>query len=269
MPTLQRENFICYYEETGSGEPLILICGISADLQVWRFILPELSKCVRVISLDNRGAGRSSAPDEVYTIQQMADDVLALMDDLQIPSANIVGWSMGGIIAQSLALSHPERVKHLVLLGSFVAADGMLRNAIGNWVNIRRSDMPYEQVVRHVARLVYSPALANNEATYEAFIQAMLKNPYRQSLQGFVRQAEALIGYAAPTQLSDLQVPISILVGEHDQLAPPYLSEQLSAKFPHATLRVLPGAHSGFVEHPAQYAETLLALINRPSGNDV
>jgi 3-oxoadipate enol-lactonase len=268
MPILQRNDFHTYFEECGSGEALVLVCGISADLQAWRFVLPELSKHFRVITFDNRGAGRSSAPDEPYTIEQMASDLLALLDHLQISSTNLLGWSMGGLIAQSLALSQPERIKHLVLLGSFAAPDGMLRNAISNWVNIRLSNMPYEQVVRHVARLVYSPVLANNEATYEGFIQAMVKNPYRQPVHGFVRQAGALIRYAQPERLSNLRLPVSVMVGECDQLAPPYLSEQLAAVFPKAKLQVLPGAHSGFVEYPAQYADAVTNALCRQGAHD-
>lgn len=269
MPKLQRGDYVSYYEDAGSGEPLLLICGISADLQVWRLLVPELGKHFRVVTVDNRGAGRSSAPDEPYTIQSMANDVVALLDHLQISSAHVLGWSMGGVIAQSLALTHPEKVKRLVLLGSFAAADGMLKNSIKNWVNIRRSNMPYEQVMRHVARLVYSPALANNESAYEAFIQVMVNNPYRQSLHGFVRQAEALLEYTAPGQLSTLQVPTSVLVGEHDQLAPPYLSEELAALLPHSNFHVLAGAHSGFVEYPALYAKTLIKLLSHPAaGHD-
>ena len=264
MPIFQRDDFSTYYEETGAGEPLVLLCGISADLQAWRFMLPELGKRFRVISVDNRGAGRSSAPDAPYTIAQMADDVLALLEHLQIPSANVLGWSMGGLIAQTVAAKHPDKVKHLLLLASGVAPDGMLKNLINNWVNIRRSDMPYEQVMRHVARLVYSPALANNEAAYEGVIQAMVKNPYRQSLHGFVRQAEALVGYTPAEGVTSLRMPISILVGEHDQLTPPYLSEQLAEVFPHARLQRLPGAHSGFVEYPAQYAKAVIEAIDSP-----
>ena len=143
----------------------------------------------------------------------------------------------------------------------------MLKNAITNWVNIRRSNMPYEQVVRYAARLVYSPALADNEPAYEAFVQAMVNNPFRQSIQGFLRQAEALIGHTVPDKLSTLQVPVSVLVGEYDQLAPPYLSEQLAALLPRSSLRVLPGAHAGFVEHPALYAQTLLALLGPSIGD--
>ncbi|MFT5112290.1 MAG: 3-oxoadipate enol-lactonase [Parasphingorhabdus sp.] len=238
MPIFQRDDFISYYEDTGSGEPLVLICGLSADLQTWRFLVPELSKQFRVIAIDNRGAGRSSAPDQPYSIPEMANDVIELLNHLNIASADVIGWSMGGVIAQSIALTDPEKVKHLVLLGSCIAADGMLKNAITNWVNIRRSNMPYEQVARYVGSLVYSPTLANNEPAYEAYIQAMIANPYRQSMQGFVRQAEAVVAYIASRQLGTLQIPTSVLVGEHDQLVPPYLSEQLAASIPNATLRV-------------------------------
>jgi 3-oxoadipate enol-lactonase len=170
---------------------------------------------------------------------------------------------MGGVIAQSIALARPEMVRRLVLLGSFAAPDGMLKNAIRNWVNVRRSNMPYEQVVRYVARMVYSPTLANNEPAYEAFIQFMVNNPYRQSMQGFVRQADALLEYTAPSQLSTVQVPTSVLVGEHDQLTPPYLSEELAELLPNATLKVLAGAHSGFVEYPALYAQTVSEILRK------
>jgi pimeloyl-ACP methyl ester carboxylesterase len=132
VPEFQRNGYVSYYEEAGSGEPLVLICGLSADLTVWRLLLPELAKHFRVVSLDNRGAGRSSAPDEPYTIQGMADDAIALLDHLQIAAANVLGWSMGGVIAQSIALARPEMVKRLVLLGSFAPPDGMFKNAIRN-----------------------------------------------------------------------------------------------------------------------------------------
>lgn len=261
MPTLNYGQFTTYYEEAGSGEPVVLICGFTADLQIWRTLSPLLSEKFRVITFDNRGAGRSSAPDEPYTIQGMAEDLASLLDHLEVTSTNIVGWSMGGVVAQSFALSYPSRAKHLVLLGTFTAPDNMFRNAISNWVNIRQSNMSYEQVVRHVARLVFSPSFADNVATYESTIQLIVSNPYRQPLHGFLRQAEALLAYTEPPDLRSLQVPISILVGEHDQLTPGYLSQQLKATFPHATLEVLPGAHSGFLEHPKTYTTTLAAAF--------
>jgi len=268
MPSLQRNGFSTYYEDTGSGDPVVFICGLSADMQVWRFQAPDLGKTHRVIAFDNRGAGRSSAPDEPYTIAQMTDDLNALLKHLGVSSAHIVGWSMGGVIAQSLALAHPERVKQLLLLGTFTAPDGYCRAAISNWVNMRRSNMPYEQVVRHVARSVYSPALANKPKAYEAFIQVMLTNPYRQSEHGFFRQAEAILSYQAPPNLASLRVPTTVLVGEHDQLTPPYLSEQLTAAVPGAIMQVLPGAHSGFVEYPDRWTTAIRSVLNRTAEGD-
>ena len=260
MPVLQRDLFSTYFEESGSGEVLVLICGLSADLQAWRFQVAELSKSYRVICFDNRGAGRSSAPDEPYSIGQMADDLAALMDHLSVSKARVLGWSMGGVIAQSYALAHPARVEQLLLLGTFTAPDGYLHAAISNWVNIRRSEMPYEHIVRHVARMIYSPSLANNPKAYEAFIQAMLANPYRQTDQGFFRQAEALLSYKQPS-LRELKTPTAVLVGEHDQLTPKYMSEELAAAIPGSSLQVLPGAHSGFVEFPEQYNQVLLRTL--------
>lgn len=257
MAIFQRNGFSTYYEDAGSGDPVVFICGLSADLQVWRFQAPELSKTHRVVTFDNRGAGRSDAPDEPYTIGQMADDLAALLEHLEIQRASVVGWSMGGVVAQSLALAHPERVKRLVLLGTFLAPDGYLSAAISNWANLRRSNMPYEQVVRHVARLVYSPSLANKPKAYEAFIQVMLANPYRQSDHGFFRQAEALLSYKAPANITDLGIPAAVLVGEHDQLTPTYLAEQLAAAIPGATMQVLPAAHSGFAERPEEWTAAI------------
>lgn len=257
MPTFQRNGYSTYYEDAGSGDPIVFICGLSADLQVWRFQVPELSKTNRVITLDNRGAGRTDAPNEPYTVGQMADDLNALLDHLKIERAHVVGWSMGGVIAQSLAFEHPERVGQLLLLSTFVTPDCYFRAAVSNWVNLRRSNMPYEHVVRYVARLVYSPELANKPKAYEAFIQAMVANPYRQTDHGFFRQAEALLSYQAAPNLATLRTPAVVMVGEYDQFTPRYLSEQLAETLSGATLRVLPGAHSGFVERPDEWTRAI------------
>lgn len=251
---------LLHFEESGSGTPLILICGISADLTVWKYLATELSAYFRVVMLDNRGVGRSAVPDAPFTIADMAEDVRALMDHLEIDSAYVLGWSMGGIIAQTLALSYPARVQKLVLVGSFAEPDVMLREAIGTWVNLYQSNMPYEQIARHVAWLNYSPALAN-KPVYEKFIQSIIDNPYRQSVTGFVRQAEALVSFRASPELARLSVPTTVLVGRDDKLAPPYLSEHLAQTIPGATLQVLPGAHAGFIEYPKLYAQALLAAL--------
>ena len=261
MPSLQRKNVTTYYEESGHGEALVLVCGLSADLQGWRFQVPALSKHHRVICFDNRCAGRSSALDEPCSMSDMLGDLVALLDHLGIDSAHILGHSMGGVVAQLLAVSHPGRVNRLMLLGSFAQPDGLMRIAVKNWMAVRRSDMPWEQVARYVSRWAFGRELANNEAIYEAFVGAMVGNRHAQTLHGFIRQAEALLACEASSELSKITAPTLVMVGEQDQLAPRYLSEQLVAQIKDSQLRVLPGAHSGFVEHPEHYNEAILDFL--------
>ena len=260
MSAFTRNGFTTYYEESGSGEPVALICGLGADLQVWRFLAPELSKRFRVLTFDNRGAGRSDAPDEPYAIAQMADDVDDLLGHLAIESAVIVGWSMGGVIAQALARSNPARVRQLVLMSTFIAPDGFVRAATSNLVNVRRA-MPFDLYARFLVRMAYSPALINNPEAHEALVQIIVNNPYRQTDHGFFRQAEAVQSFRADANPVPPGTPAAVMVGGHDQWTPPYLSEQLAQAIPGATLQVLPGAHSGFLEQPDAWGTAIANAI--------
>jgi 3-oxoadipate enol-lactonase len=261
MPTVKTGDIVTYYEETGSGEPLFLICGLSADLQVWRFQVPELSKYHRVVCYDNRGAGRSSAPDQPYSIAEMADDLANLMDSLQIDSANVLGWSMGGVIAQALAVTHPRRIRKLILVSTLSRPDGLFHLAIRNWMNIRRSNMPFEQIIRFVSRWQYSPELYDNTALYEKYVQAMATNPYAQKAHAFLRQAEALLACDVANDIKGIQAPTLVLVGTHDNLAPSYHSERLAKAISGSTLQVMRGAHAGFVEFPDDYNRRILEFL--------
>lgn len=261
MPTVQTGDITTYYEEAGAGVPLILVCGISADLQVWRFQVPELAKHFKVVCYDNRGAGRTSAPDQPYSISGMASDLAALMDRLQLDSAHVLGWSMGGMIAQAFALAHPQRVRKLVLMSTTVRPDGFIRLAIRNWMNIRRSDMPFEQIMRFVSRWSYSPALYDNEPLYEKFVQVMATNPYAQKAHAFLRQADALLAHDPGDAVSRVRAETLVLVGNDDNLVAPYHSERLAQTIPGATLKLLSGAHAGFVEFPEEYNRAILDFL--------
>jgi 3-oxoadipate enol-lactonase len=261
MPTAKTGDIDTYYEVAGSGVPVVLICGISAELQAWRFQADELAKHFSVVRYDNRGSGRTSAPDSPYSIPQMADDLAALLESLGIESAHLVGWSMGGYIAQTFARRYPQRVRKLVLLATALKPDGYVRLAIRNWMNIRRSNMPYEQVVRFVLRWQFSPAIFDNEQFFEKSVETMASNPYAQKAHAFLRQAEALLAYT-PDDAPSLAAPTLVIAGADDNLLPPYLSERLAQAIPGATLRVMRGAHAGFLEFPGEYNKTILDFLN-------
>lgn len=261
MPTVETEDITTYYEEAGSGEPLILICGLNADLQGWRYQVPELSKRFRVICYDNRGAGRTSAPDSPYSIAGMAQDLAALMDRLRIDSAHVLGYSMGGLIAQAFTLAHPHRVRKLILSSTTLRPDGFVRLAVRNWMNVRRSSMPFEQIVRFTSRWLYSPALYDNEVLYEKIVQMMTTNPYAQKAHAFLRQAEAVLAYDLGDSAKGITAPTLVLVGRHDNLIPPYHSEHLASTIPGATLKVLNGAHTPFGEFPDEFNKAILDFL--------
>ena len=123
MPMTRVDSIELYYEEHGSGDPLLLIMGLAADSTAWMFQMPDFAKHYRTIVFDNRGVGRSSKPPGPYSIHQMADDAAGLLEQLEIERAHVVGVSMGGMIAQELALRHPERVRGLVLACTYPEPD--------------------------------------------------------------------------------------------------------------------------------------------------
>ena len=118
MPKATIGDLELYYEEHGSGEPLIMVLGLGQDVATWGLQIEALSKHLRLIVFDNRDAGRSSRCPDNYTTQSMARDILYLMDHLGIERTHLLGTSMGGMIAQNVALMAPERLKSLILVST-------------------------------------------------------------------------------------------------------------------------------------------------------
>ena len=261
MPKIPTRDIITYYEEAGSGEPLLMIMGLSGDLQAWALQVPTLARKYRVITYDNRGAGRTSAPDKPYSIKQMADDAVALLDSLGIARAHVLGFSMGGYIAQELAAAHPERVEKLILLATAPYIDGYGKVVVGNWVNVRRSNMSREQIVRYTSQFLYSPELLDDEERYERAVQNNLANPYAQQDHAFIRQAQAVLAFDARDRLPGLKNKTLVLVGKDDILVPPRNSEKLVKLIPGAAMKTLSGGHLGCIEYPHEYNDAIAEFL--------
>ena len=124
MPKAEIGEIQINYEEYGQGTPLVMVLGLGQDLTTWGFQIPEFSKHFRVIAFDNRDSGESTGSKEAYTTGTMARDTIGLMDYLRIDRAHLLGTSMGGMIAQQIALSAPERVIGLILASTTSSGEG-------------------------------------------------------------------------------------------------------------------------------------------------
>jgi pimeloyl-ACP methyl ester carboxylesterase len=249
MPTARVNDVEIHYVEAGQGEPVLLIMGLGGDHLAWGYQLQAFAERHRVVAYDNRGVGQSSAPDQPYTIAGMADDARGLMDALGIERAHVVGVSMGGMIAQELALDHPERVRSLHLGCTLARPDAYLRALVGAWRDLRVR-VPPESALRTIALWLFAPATYNERPDFvEMVVQAGLANPYPQSLAGFLRQSEAVLAHDTRSRLAALRCPALVSVGADDLLVPPRFARELAALIPGAALQVVPAAgHAYFWE---------------------
>jgi 3-oxoadipate enol-lactonase len=261
MPYVPTRDITTYYEEAGTGAPLVLIRGLGSDLQAWALQVPALAKHFRVITYDNRGAGRTGAPDRPYSAEGMADDLAALLTELKIEKASILGYSMGGMIAQEFALKHAGRVENLILLATGARLDGYSRAIVQNFVNVRRSNMSREQQVRAQAPYVYSADLFNDADRYERAIQANVDNPYSQQDHAFIRQAQAVLDFDSSGRASGIKAPTLIVTNAEDTLIPPRNGEALSKLISGSKLVSLEGGHAGVIEHPNDHNAAFLEFL--------
>ncbi|MGE3075263.1 MAG: alpha/beta fold hydrolase [Dehalococcoidia bacterium] len=261
MPYVPTRDIITYYEESGSGEPLVLIRGLGSDLQAWAPQVPALAKHFRVITYDNRGAGRTSAPDKPYSIAAMADDLATLLDELKIEKANVLGYSMGGMIAQEFALKHPNKLEKLILLSSSAKLDGYSRVVVQNFINIRRSNMSRDQVTRATAPFVFSADLLDDQDRFERAIQATVDNPYFQQDHAYIRQAQAVLAFDASGRSNGIKASTLVVASEEDTLLPPRNAEALSKLISGSKLVTLQGGHAGVTEYPNEYNAAFLEFL--------
>lgn len=266
MPRVGVNGIEIFHQVIGpeDGEALVLIMGWGGDHTAWAFQVPAFSAQYRVVLLDNRGAGQSQQPDSPYTIAGMAADTVGLLDALGIARAHVHGMSMGGMIAQEIALSHPGRVLTLGLhctlpqTNPFLSfrGDGMLRV---------RAQESREDFARMLLAWVLSPTtVMEKPGLVDLLIQRAVENPYPASLVGLRRQAEAIGGWSSLERLSRIRVPTLITTGADDIMVPPSHSGDLHARIPHADLVVIPDAgHLHPIEQPEAFNRAVLAFLAR------
>jgi len=274
MGTAKVDSIELYYEEKGSGDPLLLIMGLAADSTAWMFQVPDFAKRYRTVTFDNRGVGRSSKPPGPYTIHLMADDAAALLDALDIRRAYVLGVSMGGMIAQELAIRHPERVRGLILACTFPEPDtdverqrefGMQQfggtvTASGE-MQIDLTALDPLMFFQHLLPRVFNQSFIDTELPrlMQLFAGAL---QYGFSMEAILGQVAAVMGHRATDRLHQIKAPTLVITGDADLLISPGNSDVLARSIPGAKLVKVPGGSHGFnLETPEVFNRHVLDFL--------
>jgi pimeloyl-ACP methyl ester carboxylesterase len=262
MPKVKVNGINLYYVEVGRGDALLLIMGFGGDHLAWGFQVPVFAERFRVVMFDNRGAGKSDVPDVPYSTRMMADDAVGLLDALGIERAHVLGVSMGGMIAQEVALNHPGRVRSLQLHCTYARPDRYMLALLEAWRAVRTKVTP-EEWMRSVALWLFSPrTFQERPELVETIIQTGLATPDPFTLTGFLRQGDAVRGHDALERLGTLTCPTLVSVAEDDMLVPPRFARELAAAIPGAAFQLIPGAgHCYFWERPDLFNTMCLDFI--------
>jgi pimeloyl-ACP methyl ester carboxylesterase len=261
MPAFVHDGLTLWYEESGSGAPVIFIAGTMSDHTMWDIVVPQLQQ-LRSITPDNRDIGNSSTARRDYTVRDMAGDILALMGHLELERASVVGHSLGGKVAQEVALLAPARVDKLVLVCSSAQHDVQSRSLMELWISLREEiadDLVFAQVICLCAMGPEPLAHVSLRDAAEMWMSKAI--PQRGS--SFIRNVEASLASDTLARLGDIQAPTLVLYSDCDRIFSRKHGEQLVARIPGAQAVLMEGCgHAPMADRPTEFARILQQFLS-------
>ena len=266
VPYVVNEGARLYWREEGAGTPILLIMGLSFTHEMWFRVLPWITSRYRVILFDNRGMGRSDVPRGPYSIRQMARDARAVLDAAGVRAAHVIGASMGGMIAQEMALLCPERVLSLVL--GCTTYSGVF----GKWPHFgkRPRGMRWSRANRveredALAPLLYAAATPRERLEEDLRVRCQCSWTSR----GFLNQFTGILLWNSYRRLPRIRVPTLVIHGEEDHLVPPRNGRIVASRIPGAQFQLIPQAgHILITDQPEACREVILRFLEQNGAAD-
>jgi aminoacrylate hydrolase len=260
MPKVKIDDFEIYYEIHGSGPPVLLVAGLGGEGAYWQPQIEPLSRHFKVIIHDHRGTGQSTRQKIEYSVDQMAGDVVKLMDALGIENAHLVGHSTGGAIGQILGIEQPKRLRSLFMYASWVKSDPFMQRVM----DMRKA------LVLNVGALAYvraTPVFLHPNWWINAS-REKLKEAENKSLATFpdpeivASRIEAILAFDRSNELSKIRTPTLVFCAEDDFLTPLYASQALAAAIPGARLVVAEkGGHAHSQTTPEEFNRIVVNYV--------
>jgi 3-oxoadipate enol-lactonase len=263
MATFKHNDLTFWYTEEGAGEPLVLIPGVTGDERLWRRVLPKLSATRRVISFDNRDAGKSSVCEIAgYGPADMAGDVLALFDHLGLRKAHVMGHSLGGQIAQEVALRAPDRVNGLILANTWSKGDGEL-DALLTIREAFSRELSDEAFATQSIYFNFGPSFFR-KTPIAKIVEVFLASGARPPREAVQRQIAAARKADTLGRLGAIQSPTLVVWGDEDRDFPRLHAEQLMSGIPGARqICIFGSGHCPMIDRADDFADAVLAFLEQ------
>ncbi len=258
MPFVENQGAKIYWDEEGSGEPLLLIMGLSYPSYMWHRTRPVLAKRFRTIALDNRGVGQSDVPPGPYSIALMASDAAAVLDAAHVQSAHVFGVSMGGMIAQEFALQDPDRVLSLILGCTASGGPHAVQPEPAALQTLMRQGMNPEQAKEAIIPFIYDAATPRERIDEDMAIRMK----WYPTPQGYMGQLRGIMGWEAYSRIAQITAPTLVIHGETDRLVPAANGRLIAERIPGAKLVLIPRASHIFeTDQPGAAHQAVLEFL--------
>lgn len=261
MPYKTIHDYPIYYEQDGKGPPLVLVAGYYCDLTFWQTIREELAHHFSLLLFDNPGIGRSECPSKTLTIEQMADCALGLAEALHIEKPHVLGHSMGGAIAQTMALKAPTRLNKTIFAQTFLKISPASRAIMRALLHLYEDGVPFRRRVELMMPWLFSDPYLDNPTFCERFFAYQENNPYKPTLEGLTKQYEALVGFDSRPWCAQIMTRSLVIGGKQDRLCAPEQSQILAHSISQAKLEMLDAGHVAPIEQPEAFCKTVCDFL--------
>lgn len=256
MPTANINGIRMNYEVTGEGKPVVLITGFAGCISFWNNMIPLLSDGYKTVTMDNRGAGLTEYKGSFDT-DDMADDVIALMDHLSIGRAHIVGWSMGTTISHRIALRYPERVASMTFVSPYSKRPARSSYIMNTAIRAVKEGADFDVFSMILNTMCFGEtAFTSKERKGTKF-----KLPAPSRIDGIEDQMKVVDSYDGRYSIKDIPFDVLVVHGTEDVMVPPWIGQRIAENIRGSKLVMVPEA--GHIIHPSAYINSLKDHISK------